>query len=349
MNHIDAARARRGIIITFSLGILAMVLIMAFTFDISTIGALKKMDSAYLGLAVIAIFGSWVFSSAAFYILAKIINAPISLAASGRVHLAGAFFGSITPFSSGLLPTQIYLLSQENLSPGQATAVASTRAMTSSWLFAALGLAVLIVFKSSLPKTIGTNLLFGVVAVAVIWSALAIYFIKKPGNAKSMVALILASKLALLVLRQNVRERIESKIDNEIDHLSLNLRDIFSPANYLALIVALVCEMITWVALFSVLPFVLLGLGWEGSFLVLVFRMFLIFSLIPASPTPGGSGVVELGFTGLLHDLVPLHIIGLVVLIWRALTYYLTLLIGGVIALRFFTRSVPLKPKATDQ
>ncbi|HZD60375.1 MAG TPA: lysylphosphatidylglycerol synthase transmembrane domain-containing protein [Anaerolineae bacterium] len=338
-DRVDGAKAKRGVLLALSLGILAIAVVMAFTFDMDTLDALRGVKPAYLGLAVTAVFISWIFSSLAFYVLTRVIKNPISLVASGRVHLAGSFFGLITPFGSGLLPTQIYLLSKERLSPGQATAIASARVMTSTWLFAVIGTTILITFKSSLPGVIGTNMMLAVIAVAIVWSALALYFVKRPDGAKAMVARFVANRFVSMWLKKGLRERIEGKIDHEIENLSSNLRDVLSPANFLALAIVLACEVAAWVALFSVLPLVLFGLGWKGSFATLVFRMFLVFCLIPASPTPGGSGVVELGFSGLLYGAVPSHTIGIVVLIWRALTYYLTLLTGSIIAIRFFARS----------
>jgi len=338
-DQLDRGKAKRGILLAFSLGVLAITIIMAFTFDAGTLDALRKLNSIYLGYAVAAVLVSWFFSSMAFFILARIIKTPISLAASGRVYLAGSFFGFITPFSSGLLPTQIYLLSKENLSPGQATAVTGARAITASWLYAVLGLTILIGFRSSLPGAIGTNLMLGVVAVAILWSVLALYFVKKPDNAKSLVARILSNRFMISWVKKDLRMKVEDKIDHEIDHLNSNLKDMFSLTSYPALALVLVCEIAAWVALFSVLPFILFGLGWEGNFATLIFRVFMLFCLAPASPTPGGSGVVEFGFTGLLYDIVPSQIIGIVVVIWRALTYYLTLLVGSLVAIRFFAKS----------
>ena len=337
-NHIDRNRVKKGLVFVFSLGVLAMAGIMFFTFDTSTLDALKKMNPVYLLLAVLAVLISWLFSAAAFYVLTKAIKRPISMAASGRVYLGGSFFGFITPFGSGLMPTQAYLLSKEKLSPGQATAVTGARAMTSSWLFAFLGLMILIAFRSSVPEGIGTNILIGVVAVALIWSLFALYFIKRPADAIRIVRRIFNIRPMSRFFKDDRRESFESKIDDEINHLSANLKDLFSPKNYFALGLVFLVEVGAWFALFSVLPLVLLGLGWEGSFSTLIFRMFLLFCLVPASPTPGGSGAVEVGFTMLLFSVVPAHLIGLVVLVWRALTYYFTLLAGGFVVAKLFSR-----------
>ena len=317
---------------------------MFFTFDTGTLDALRRISPLYLALAILAVVVSWFFSAAAFFILTKAIKNPISMVASGKIYLGGSFFGFITPFGSGLMPTQVYLLSKEKLSPGQATAVTGARAMTSSWLFAFLGLMILIVFRSSVPEGIGTNILIGVVAVALAWSVLALYFIKRPVSATLAVRRMLGMRVMNLWLKDHRRESIESKIDEEINRLSTNLRDLFSPRNYFALFLVFLVEVGAWFALFSVLPLVLLGLGWEGSFTTLIFRMFLLFCLVPASPTPGGSGAVEVGFTMLLVSIVPAHLIGLVVLVWRALTYYFTLAAGSLVIAKLLSRMSTTEP-----
>jgi hypothetical protein len=342
-NHVDRNKAKKGLVLVFSIGVLTVAGIIFFTFDTSTLDALKRISAAYLVLAVLAVLLSWYFSAAAFYILTRAIKRPISMVASGKVYLGGSFFGFITPFGSGLMPTQVYLLSREKLSPGQATAVAGARAMTSSWLFAFLGLTILIAFRSAVPEGTGTNILIGVVAVAIIWCLLALYIIKRPSDASRILRRALNSRIMHLWLKRDRRARFESRVDDEIGRLSTNLRDLFSPRNYFALALVFFVEVGAWFALFSVLPLVLLGLGWEGSFSTLIFRMFLLFCLVPASPTPGGSGAVELGFTVLLFNVVPAHLIGLVVLVWRALTYYFTLIAGSLVVAKLFTRMSPLQ------
>lgn len=57
-----------------------------------------------------------------------------------------------------------------------------------------------------------------------------------------------------------------------------------------------------------------------------------LWSLLPLSPTPGGSGVAELGFATFVgHHASGGALIG-GLLIWRTLTYLLTLLAGSLLA-----------------
>jgi len=50
--------------------------------------------------------------------------------------------------------------------------------------------------------------------------------------------------------------------------------------------------------------------------------------------TPGASGIAELGAKTLFSLFVNSSVIGILILAWRALTYYLNLLIGGVVSIK---------------
>jgi len=346
--NISLQRAKKGILTVVLLGIVTVGVIIALTFNKRTLLALSKINLTFLGLAALAILLSWIFSGLPFYLLTRVTRKPISFAASLRVYLGGSFFGYITPFGSGLIPTQIYLLTGDGLTPGEATAVTSSRATISSWLFVALGLMIFIIFRSSLSNSVKLSLL-GIAAAAAIWSLITLFFIKQPVRAKASVSRILHGRLLTRGLGEERLGKARDRIHHEIDHLSLNLKDLFSLKNAPSIIAVFLSEVVAWFGLFSVLPLVLFGFGVSGNLGQLIFRIFLLFAVAPVSPTPGGSGVVEAALTGLLQGLVPGEIIGLIVLVWRFLTYYLTLLAGAAIVLRFISKSSLSKNQAPEQ
>lgn len=343
-NQIDTGKVRKGLIAVAILGALAALILIATTFNEQTLLAFKQVDPFFLLYAVGALVVSWIFSGLPFYVLTRVTGKPLGLIESLTVYLAGSFFGFITPFGSGLLPTQVFIMNKEGLSVGQATAVAGARATVSSWLFVVLGLTIYLGFKESLP-TVALNVLVGIVILASIWSLLVLFFIKKPDSANRLIKKIGRAKFLLKKLGESRVEHIEQRLTSEVDYLSTNLKDVFSLKNAPAVFLVFVIEVIAWIALFSVLPLVLYGFEVKENFAQLIFRLFILFSLAPVSPTPGGSGIVEIGFSTLLSDLVPRHIIGLVILLWRAITYYLTLIVGGLMLLRFIT-SLTLKRKS---
>ncbi|MCL6471569.1 MAG: flippase-like domain-containing protein [Firmicutes bacterium] len=335
--RIDLDRARKGLAIVILLGIFAIAVISLLTFNKDTISALKNVRLIYIGLAVLSVFLSWLFSAIPFYILTRAVKKPISLPKSFSIYLGGSFFGFVTPFGSGLVPAQIFILTNDGLSPGQATAVTSSRATISSWLFVVLGLVIFLAFGSKLSGTARAGLL-SIAAAAAVWSLIILFFIKKPGSAKSAVARILERPVFLKLLGEVRLNNMRARLNREIEHLSSNLKDLFSGANLLAVIAVFVAEMIAWSAIFSVLPLVMLAFGLQSNFAQLLFRLFLLFSVAPASPTPGGTGLVETALAGLLNGLVVKSLLAPVIVIWRFLTYYLIILVGGLIVLRLIAK-----------
>ena len=62
-------------------------------------------------------------------------------------------------------------------------------------------------------------------------------------------------------------------------------------------------------------------------------QVFLTFIMV-VPVTPGASGIAELGGAALFGILVPVSILGVVVAAWRLITYYLNLVIGGVVSVK---------------
>jgi uncharacterized protein (TIRG00374 family) len=337
-DQIDLKRVRRGITVVAVLGIIAAAILVATTFNRQTIVALLRINPIFLFYAICFLVVSWIFSGLPFYVLTRIVGKPIDFSSSMLVYLAGSFFGFVTPFGSGLLPTQIFIMNKKGLSVGQATAVASARATVSSWLFVVLGATIYLAYRKTLPP-VAVNVLIGIVILATAWSLLILFFIKKPESAKQAIRLIFDIRFLSNRFGEAKVARLREQLFGEIDYLSTNLKDVFSPSNTPGVLLVFASEVVAWVALFSVLPLVLFGFSVRENFAQLIFRLFILFSLTPVSPTPGGSGVVEIGFTTLLSDLIPHHIVGLVILLWRAITYYLTLGVGGLALLRFLAVS----------
>lgn len=60
----------------------------------------------------------------------------------------------------------------------------------------------------------------------------------------------------------------------------------------------------------------------------------LIYLVLPFFPTPGASGVAELGVASLFIAFIPGNYLGIVVFGWRFFTFYLLLIPGGILCLR---------------
>ena len=100
------------------------------------------------------------------------------------------------------------------------------------------------------------------------------------------------------------------------------------------LLKGIACTFIFWIVEFSMLPVVLMGLNIEPAGLVVYAAQIILMIVIVIPTTPGSSGVAELGATTLFSVFVPTYILGIVVISWRAFTYYLNLLVGGFVSFK---------------
>ncbi|MDI6689126.1 MAG: flippase-like domain-containing protein [Actinomycetota bacterium] len=132
-------------------------------------------------------------------------------------------------------------------------------------------------------------------------------------------------------------KRIQTSIAHEIEKLHQGLSLLFR-SNFLMVLAVAGCIILCWLLLFAIAPLLLLGLRVKINVVQVLFYQFVLFFLIPLSPTPGGSGAAELGFAALLASLVPKHLLAVFVLLWRFLTYYLNLVVGGAILVLFLRK-----------
>ncbi|EJM85534.1 hypothetical protein PMI34_04239 [Pseudomonas sp. GM74] len=113
------------------------------------------------------------------------------------------------------------------------------------------------------------------------------------------------------------------------------------PVQTLIKVFALTC--VHWILRYSVLYLALRGLGadlqWAWSFLI----QMLALSAGQFSLLPGGAGAAELTSAALLAPMVGKSTAAAAILIWRAVTYYFYLLVGGPVFLLMLGRPLLMK------
>lgn len=111
---------------------------------------------------------------------------------------------------------------------------------------------------------------------------------------------------------------------------------------------------IFWVRVFLATVFSWTGRYWVVNFLILAFatsaipisehlliyaRQLVVWVIMLISPTPGGSGVAEVAFSGFLEEMIPLGLTGAMAFLWRLISYYPYLFIGAVILPRWLRKT----------
>jgi hypothetical protein len=79
---------------------------------------------------------------------------------------------------------------------------------------------------------------------------------------------------------------------------------------------------------------VLLGLNQHPEPMLVFASQVIVMVLLVIPATPGASGVAELAGTTAFSLFIPSSLIGIVVLAWRAFTFYMNLFVGGFVSFK---------------
>jgi uncharacterized protein (TIRG00374 family) len=90
---------------------------------------------------------------------------------------------------------------------------------------------------------------------------------------------------------------------------------------------------------FLILAFATAGssFSWADNLLIYA-RQLVMWIVMLVSPTPGGSGIAEIAFSGFLKDFTPVGLDSALGLLWRLISYYPYLFIGAIILPRWVRR-----------
>jgi len=90
-------------------------------------------------------------------------------------------------------------------------------------------------------------------------------------------------------------------------------------------------------------PVILMGLNLPPAIVISFAAQVLLMILLVLPITPGSSGIAELGATSLFSLFVPVYLVGIVVVAWRAFTLYLNLIVGGFVSFKILKDAEYLK------
>lgn len=262
-------------------------------------------------------------------LVSRSVGAPMGTGAGLRLVTAGVFGASITPGRIGGDGLRFLLLRRRGWSAAPATKVLLADRFLDLLFFLLVGLAAV----PLLPVLIGGDtpirvlVLIGVSALAalVLLLVLLLAFPAAVGRAATPFLRLLARILPRATPR--LRGAMGRMLRQSREGMLVLARD------RRALPLAFVLTVLTWLAELGILWVLLRGFGHDVP-LVLVLLLAALLNILTSLPlTPGGSGVAEVGAMALFSPLA----VGLTpafVLVWRGLTFYYDLVVGGIVAAR---------------
>lgn len=289
--------------------------------------AFQKIDIKYILIALVFYFFSIATKG---YVNYKITNdkKKISLFEAIKHNMIAQFFNGITPFSSGGQPMEMYMITEHDISVAKATSqtiqsfIFYQIALVICGIFAVIYNSIFHIFPK--VKLLQNLLIIGfAINIAVALGLVLISYSKKITNKLSNATIKLLKKFKKEVNEQEIKDKF-----NDFHECGKSLRkrkDLY--------IMGIILNVVSLLCLYSVPLFILYSMG-DFTNLTMVDTLVssaYVYVIGAFVPIPGASGGIEYGFTQFFGNFISLTKISAVLLLWRFITYYLGMIIGGAL------------------
>ena len=326
---------RKGLIIFILLAFGMGAIIIFRSVDKETIRSLLTADKLKLLLALLVVFAAWICDAGRFCALAVAAHEKVSFSLGIVLTWLNYFGSAVTPMQSGGGPFQVYALYKKNIPVGKGIAITLMRTMLTI-LILTLAVPVALMLDPAILE--GNPFLKGLVfyvfiVILATWAFVA-FTIIKPEIVKKLSRIIVMwlSRFKFLKSRKTISKIIQW-LDREIDNYILNFRLAFNTGK-IWVAIAVVLSVLHLLALFSVLPVLMSAVGLPFRYVQTIAVQAVFMFILYFVPTPGASGVAEGGGALLYSVLMPSNMAGIMSLICRFFTDYISIFMGVVVVVR---------------
>ena len=292
---------------------------------------LINMNIYYVLISVLLIVLFWICKGFSKYFIVREYSKKIRFKTILKQTFITKFFNGITPFSSGGQPMEIYMLKKSGISLAKSTNIILQNFLIYQVVLVIYGIfAIIINYKfnyfESVPILRKLVFLGFFINTFVCLITCIICFWKKVSKGIVDFVLNIVIKLKLIKDVEGLTEKINKKVldfQQSADFLLKRKKTVLKSfvANILALTI-----------FYSIPLFLLMGMGDTFSMDLLSVITSSAYVLLIGSfvPIPGGTGGIEFGFMKFFGTFVTGTVLPALLLIWRFITYYLGIIVGGI-------------------
>ncbi len=326
---------RKGLIIFVLLAFGANSLIIAKSVNQDTLNSLLGADKLMLLGALCVVFFSWLCDAGRFCALAKAAQESVSFKMGIILTWLNYFGSAVTPMQSGGGPFQVYVLYKRGVPVGKGIAITLIRTMLTV-LILTLVVPAALLFDPEITKS--SPFLKGLVSYVFVvilatW-AFIIFTIARPDLFKKLgkFFILWLHKLKLIKSLDRVSGAFKW-LDREMENYLLNFKLAFNSGK-IYLIIAVFLSILHLLSLFTVLPILMKAVGLPFNYLQAVATQAVFMFVLYFVPTPGASGVAEGGGALLFGTLMPWNMAGIMAVIWRFFTEYISIFMGVIVVIK---------------
>ena len=286
-----------------------------FTVDINTIANLHVFKPWSILLAILAIGVGLVLDGTRLMHMVKISGERITLKQSVQVVFGNYFLAMLGPGAAAGAIAQVMFLQKAGVPAGKAAVLAMVRTIVSI-LFLACCLPFVFLHDAGILPGVSNDVMVMVGTIILLSLGILVYGIRN--NAFDYAAVRISKRIASHRMRKHflqVYRDCKTGIQLLASSPKSMVRVFFESG-------------LSLIFIYMVVPCLMLGLGADVDWLMVMGRMMFLNILLYFSPTPGGSGIAEGGFVLLFSDSVPAGTVGVLAVAWRFIAEYLPFFVG---------------------
>ncbi len=295
------------------------------------IDTLLKMDIKWLIVGFLCIIIYWFLKTLPLYYFTKSHKKSFTYKSAVILLLRTQFVNAITPFATGGQPYQVYYLNKEGIRSSTSTSIILENFIVYQIALVFLGIIAMLCnfFFHIFPHNdILTHLitLGFVINTLVIIVSFLVAFGKKINKKLVNIAITVLTKLKIVKNKEEKLAKWNESITNFHNSAKVLMNDkkLFFSMIFVNLVALSVLYMIP--------VFVLYAAGNFSSVSVMLAVITSAYVMLIGSfvPIPGGTGGLEYGFVKFYGFFIKGSLLSATMLIWRFITYYFGLIVGGI-------------------
>ena len=329
---------RFNIILLVFISFLVIFLSIKDNFDEIT-GYLLNLKYLWLFVAGIFMILNIVFQSLSQYTFLKEVKEDYTFLSCLKLMTMAMFFNAITPFSSGGQPFEMYLLKKDGVKVSDSANALLQNFIT--YQFALIFVGTIAIFLNSILHLFPDgNLLKNVVLIGYIINVLVMSLIIFISRAKKINTKVFNKIFHFIFHFKFIKNKEEKKAKAEkwVDDF-YNSTAVMKD-NFKNTILSFIFNLCSLMCLYIIPLFIFYSLGIGNKLtglnsIILSGYTFLIGSFVPI---PGGTGGLEYAYMDFFKIFISGSILSCSMLLWRLITYYLGILVGGITLITYRKR-----------
>ncbi|MCQ6963071.1 lysylphosphatidylglycerol synthase transmembrane domain-containing protein [Methanolobus chelungpuianus] len=328
-------KLKKWLMISLLISLVSGLVVVVLTFDTGTIHGLLSIRIEYI-LAAAGIHAlSYVVWGIRMRGLCRTLGYKVSVPRSVEIVTSSTLAAAVTPSSMGGEPIRIHLLHVDRIPLGKASAVVLGERLLDGIIILSLAPVSLYILRGFMEDPSMDAMLIAAAFFLLGILLLVLYAVWKPEATRKLTMFFVKRIAPFFGARTDARlEHIVAKVDSELENFHDSIFLFLKKEQRPGLLRGVFNTFLFWAVEFSMLYVILIGLNQYPDPLVVIASQILVLILMAIPATPGASGVAEFGATTIFSVFVSSSLLGITVVVWRALTFYMNLLVGGFVSFR---------------